>query len=61
VAFTHRKRIILQCGAVYAVRGGEMYRKDAGVIEKGEVGLSKFQEWGKERQGEQLGTEESGK
>jgi hypothetical protein len=48
VAFTYRKRIILQCGVVYDGRGGEMYRKGVLVIEKGKGELSKCYEWGKE-------------
>jgi hypothetical protein len=35
VAFTHRKRIILQCRVVSVVRGGEMYGKGVRAIERG--------------------------
>jgi hypothetical protein len=46
--FHTQEEDILQRGAVYVVRGGELYRKGTRAIQKGRGGLLKSQEWGKE-------------
>jgi hypothetical protein len=52
VAFTHRKRIILQCWVlVYAVKRGDIYRENDEVSDSGE-GIRRVRSGGRKSEGE---------